>query len=59
MPLRETILQMQVRLFHFLSLALSSLDWPFLRFSSRQVFDEIRKQGNFRYPKALETLELN
>ncbi|GAA6009733.1 hypothetical protein JCM10207_004173 [Rhodosporidiobolus poonsookiae] len=33
MPLRETILQMQ-------------------------VFDEIRKQGNFRYPDELETLEV-
>ncbi|BGP19505.1 hypothetical protein JCM10213_006325 [Rhodosporidiobolus nylandii] len=33
MPLRETVLQMQ-------------------------VFDEIRRQGDFRYPEALETLEL-
>lgn len=57
MPLRETLLMMQVSLvsgtFPPTSAQLILTDLP------AQVFDEMRKQGSFVYPEQLETLELS
>lgn len=53
MPLRETLLMMQVRACSIPLNYVPDAERLFL-----QIFDEIRKQGEFVYPEELETLEL-